>query len=286
MNILPKKRWHVRTKENIARVRRDEAKAAEDARELERRSKLADQEARLTFLRGRAEEKFGTKTLPPPNPQISEPSSSGGRPDVHVNLFQDLEDGLDHVPEGNKEREAEKKKEQEDYEKKIGLLTYLGQDSQEKSWWQTLPDKRNDEEEEDEKKKRASDKVKDGMDPLNTVRRYLGTAGIRKIVKKSEEKKKKKDKKKDKKKKKKKRRDSDSEEKKANVEKMRRERLERERKERLKAESVLYGIPLDTKSKSEKDNEKLQLRKKYNSQYNPDVARQNKLDPNKKYWLE
>ena len=348
MNILPKKNWHVRTKKNIERVRRDEAKAAEEAKELDRRMRLAEQEARTTVLREKAKQKMIQSGVDPFSVEGNDQPvtdvgiiGSGG----HVNFFQQLENGEGGDVRTNKEHEEEKKKEQEEYEKKVGYLTYLGQDTEELTgeqvWWKKLPSNRQDNMEESLNKAAVSQKQKDFLDPLCDLKKQLQCDGdrlsLQKFHRKAEEtetkhlsltqkiKKKKRKrssssssssrgrsrsrskdrrkksrkhssnkKKKSHSKKKRKRKysesssstDSEVEAKrkaKSNLEKLRRERLERERVEREKANRLLYGEPVKEKSSQEELQSKAQ---KYSSQFNPEIARQNKLDPSKKYWLE
>ncbi|KAK4036233.1 hypothetical protein OUZ56_028298 [Daphnia magna] len=202
MNILPKKRWHVRTKDNIARVRRDEAKAAEEEKEKQRRALLAEQETRTAILRTRARERQGLSSIEEPTKKQI-PSSTETRYEVvirngacvsvpvteeknlvqftasgHVNFFANLEEGKQAEGVANKEHELEKKKEQEDYEKQIGLLTYLGQGSREstgESAWYEKPSllktlKNQTQEEVSYKDERA----KDMFDPLRVIRHYIG----------------------------------------------------------------------------------------------------------------
>ena len=176
---------------------------------------------------------------------------------------------------------------------------------------------------------------KNFLDPLNSVRKYLGCEGVRKLTmsastskndvkaekkakkrkrssgddddgdrsKKSKKRRKKEKKQKHQKKRKKRRASSSSSddkdddvdeeaaarqkaEKKAVLGKLRIERLERERKERERTEILLYGKSQSKKTVEEKQEERLKETRKYNNQFNPDMARQNKLDSNKKYWLE
>lgn len=209
MNILPKKKWHVRTKDNIERVRRDEAQAAEEAREVERRALLAEQEARTSLLRARARERLGhsneeeLKTLEEPKedeealigPSLSDivPGGDGGviSSSGHVNFFQDLEEGQNSM-KGNEEHEEEKKKEQEEYEKKVGYLTYLGQDTEELTgdqvWWKKLPSNRKEIVTEEQGKSSVGTKQKDFLDPLKDLRRHLGCDGVQLTLKKYEKK--------------------------------------------------------------------------------------------------
>ncbi|XP_012945387.1 leukocyte receptor cluster member 1 homolog [Aplysia californica] len=214
MNILPHKSWHVRTKKNIERVRRDEEKAAEEEKERQRRIALAEQEARTDLLRARAHGralKGNDSSLPPPPVEsgtaeetsaqpgaldVFAPRSSGrdvavpglGSKTEHVNFFKDIEDGL--CKQGkNKEHEAEKKKEQEALEKKIGLLTYLGQTALDEKeappWYMKKSHKKkkkrkseseSEEEEEDKEKKlklALEEHRRRSLDPLLEMREIM-----------------------------------------------------------------------------------------------------------------
>ncbi|XP_014678046.1 PREDICTED: leukocyte receptor cluster member 1 homolog [Priapulus caudatus] len=152
MNILPKKRWHVRTKENIARVRRDEQQAREEEDERQRRRDLAEQEARTDTLRLRARKRLRDdgdsdsndesagkrRRVDTPRGTDDDTAAVVGReaplPREHVNLFADLQAG-DKRTGTNREYEEEKRAEQEKYEKQIGLLTYLGESAREPPPW-------------------------------------------------------------------------------------------------------------------------------------------------------
>lgn len=137
-------------------------------------------------------------------------------------------------------------------------------------------------------------KHKELEDPLRDIRKYLGVDSFKKInesdiVKKisdgevsdgSKHLKKKKVKKEKKKKKKKKRHSSsDSEdsvpEKKSKVdlEKLRAERLKREKEERKRAEALLAKLRGD--AVEEVKAEPVEIVQKYNSQFNPHLAKQN-----------
>ncbi|XP_066977158.1 leukocyte receptor cluster member 1 [Macrobrachium rosenbergii] len=190
MNILPKKRWHVRTKENIARVRRDEAAAAEEEKERIRRLKLAEQEARTAYLRAKAHSTSGTKydggsdssakVKSPENAEANIFTAEG-----NINFFKELEDGK--VTTGtNKEHEEEKKAEQEKYEKSIGYLTYLGQDSLEskgeKAWYESHSVARVSDSDVEAKNEEVGLKSKSRLDPINDIIKYTGLKPVKKVV--------------------------------------------------------------------------------------------------------
>lgn len=196
----------------------------------------------------------------------------------HVNFFQDLEDG--HVAHTgvNKEHEQEKKDEKEAYEKKIGYLTYLGQDTDEATgnvqWYNKKP-KRLDLL---ETGKEIETKVKTFNDPLMVIKKYIevdqkNIISSKELDKKKDDSPKKKHKKKKKKKEKSKKKDK--EEKKLVLEKLREKRLKREREERFRASQILAKMNGVEPVEAPKPPTKPTIVQKYNSQFNPYLAKQN-----------
>ncbi|EFN83868.1 leukocyte receptor cluster member 1 homolog [Harpegnathos saltator] len=293
MNILPKKRWHVRTKENIARVRRDEAKAAEEEKIKQARIQKAETEAKVNLLRHQARSKYDGRV----ETNISSTKSE------HVNFFVDLEDNKIDYNRPNIEHEKEKKEEKEKYEKQIGYLTYLGQDTNEalgkKNWYEELPKRMMD----TDKNIEIETKKKTLIDPMVDIKRYLTvthskstkdqpTVKTEAVKRKydtddsysnqkshSPHKKHKKDKKYKKHKKGKNKESVKKEEVKSesniNIEQLRAERLLREQSEKLRTNALMAKIRGDPVSVVASETPKPTIKQKYNSQFFPEIARQN-----------
>lgn len=261
------------------------------------------------MLREKARQRTGNDDYisftPNDNPVLaatqSEPSES-----EHVNFFKEVEDGTAEYKKSNKEYEKEKKEEQEKYEKQIGYLTYLGQDTNEmlkkQSWYEQMPDRSGT-------KGEVNLKSKIREDPLNVMKKFTekiennDEPPVVDIMvndytkqqahkKRSKHKKHHKEKKKKKDKKRKRRSSSGSESedeeerirKKQRLEVLRLERLKREAAERLKAQKLVDKLSgkdenEDKDKNKEKEKGKVEkaapIKRKYNSQFNPELAKQN-----------
>ncbi|XP_021342397.1 leukocyte receptor cluster member 1 homolog [Mizuhopecten yessoensis] len=303
MNILHHKSWHVRNKDNIERVRRDEAKAAEEEKEKLRKVALAEQEARTDLLRQRAR---GQKVTFTSSSTVTSPEKIEGAPvkkdedeektklDVynsnslvsdiytgsggHMNFFKDTE-GVS-TGKHNIDHEAEKKAEKEDWEKKMGILTYLGQSSLKSEggsapWYAKKRKREEDEDDTISKREHNDKKLKDSLDPIHKLNGYL--------KKKSRKDKHQSDKYKHKHQKPKHKKDKERsvESSKAakvqgskSMEQLRAERHKREAAEKRKAAALMAKVRGEkTEEEKEEEKEVSDRDRRYNSQYNPDFVR-------------
>lgn len=288
---------------------------------------MADQEAKINLLRERAKQKRPVEEIDLlPCSLIEAPPPSTAK--EHVNFFNDLEAGKYVSTKVNAEHVKEKKDEQEKYEKQIGYLTYLGQDTNEatgkRDWYDVAPN-RTEKLDEEGRKIEINLKSKLLHDPLKVMEKYIGTSikylpsnsksettpaiknyepiidtrfNDRRKRKRSEspsqsessskrhkKSKKKKHKKEKKRSKKSLSASSDDEEKlilqKQKLEKLRAERLQREKVERAKADKLLAKLRGDPdpekipKPNNEASQHSRPVKQKYNSQFNPEIARQN-----------
>lgn len=214
----------------------------------------------------------------------------------HINLFEDIDNAIKTT---NKEHDQDVKNKQEEYEKKIGYLTYLGQDTNEstglKNWYEVLPSSRHAKANEikdtydklllkdedgkpkkkiiDEKDGEISWKAKQYHDPINSFKQYC-----HKIEKKNTEvncKKPKNDVFNNTKIKHKKHDKKSINEKQTKLLKLREARLKREQLEKYKTELFLGNLNGSSTSSNCTEKKIGKIKPKYNSQFNPELARQN-----------
>ncbi|VDK47410.1 unnamed protein product [Anisakis simplex] len=290
MNILPKKKWHVRTKENVARVRKDQKLAAEEEKRISERAQIAEQQFKVHLLRKNADERMFHLYEGKQNETRNKESIQLEGPSGHVNLFAELEEeDRKNLGTTNKEYEIEKRKEQEEYESKVGILKYLGEGSNEfakqKCWYEQLPSKRSIDVSEEATSSRSR-KIPSGVMDLGKPTKPTETESKKERKRKKHKKKHRQSSSKEGKnsRNRKRCRSADSDEVQEttystsvksfsnssdHLEALRLERLKREEMERRKAFDLLN--PKDNNS-----NHKQSYTAKYSSQFNPELAKQNR----------
>lgn len=283
MNILPHKSWHVRTKKNIARVRRDEEKARREEEELQQRISLAEHEARISHLK----HKQGIET------NDNKSKNDDANNSEQFDLFKDFKDKIAQ----DSEKKEEKKIEQEKWEVRTGIFSYLdGRYKHEKAsndeWYLKSHEERMNFKNDEQIKNTKDERNKRMNDPLENMKSYLSVMKKNESIKFGEDPPKIKSKiykteeslnlansnlkKKNKKRKKRSSSssdsDSDDQSKKLLLQKLRAERLDRERRERDRAMQLVQGPSSSSSSRSVVNND---VKQKYNSQFNPHLAKQN-----------
>lgn len=233
---------------------------------------LQEQEHRIETLRNKT--KF-TNNASPDSPVESHGQTSS----KHINLFE----SANVSNKQNNQYMNEKKEEQEKYEKQIGYLTYLGQNTNEalgkQDWYTRLPqkyDKSNHNVKND-----VNIKSKIFNDPLSFIKNHTITnatlknevtpklrilnkyeSPVSSVVSHNNKKYDKKSK-------------PALASQKSKIEILRQERLKREEKERLRSEELLAKSNKQSCEIQTHNTLKKSYNQKYNSQFNPDIAKQN-----------
>ncbi|CAH1779028.1 unnamed protein product [Owenia fusiformis] len=284
MNILPHKSWHVLNKDNIARVRADEAKAAEEEKQKNLRLALGEQEARTNHLRKQSRKRLA-QFEEEGGGSFNDTTLAEHKPESHINFFADHEAGLSTSNNSKKniDHEKEKKAEQEKYEKSIGLLTYLGQSALEpetsKPWYLEKNQPDTDKDTLNLKRSDKDEKLKNYLDPVHQMNEFINKKKKKHKKHRSHKEKKHNHRHKDDK------ASSECKQPSKTMAELRAERIKRETAEREKCNkirAIARGEKVEEKKKEHVEVD--DRRRKYNSQYNPDFVRVRK--PTKDHGLK